>query len=90
MDWNALVNGLVVVVVPALVAAIKAGAAKYLVQLPRVVVWALPLVLGGLISWITQLIPAIPSTSINGILLGAAAMVLRELVSTVKEHGVNG
>ncbi len=86
MDWATVVNGVVVAVIPVLVE----GFRRVLPGIPRVVVWTLPMVFGGVLVSIGNFLAAFPAgmSTWEGIALGAAAMVLRELVSTVKDHGI--
>jgi len=80
------VNAAIVAFVPVLVMYFK----KFLPGLPRVVVWAMPMVLGGLVTFVAQAAAGAGPGTAKGVVLGALGLVLRELVTTVKEHGLNG
>ncbi len=87
MDLAAFVNGVVVAVIPVLVEGFKV----LLPRIPRVVVWALPLTFGGILISIGNYLAVLPAgaDAWHGIGLGAFALVLRELVTTVEAHGLN-
>ena len=82
-DWTALVQALLAAALPFLVQAIR----RLQPQMPRILVWTLPPVLGGLIAWLTQVGGM---TGWQGVAAGLAAIALREAVSTLEEHGING
>ena len=82
-DWTALAQALLAAALPFLVQAIR----SLKPQMPRILVWSLPPVLGGLIAWLTQLGGL---SGWQGVAAGLAAIALREFVSTLQEHGVNG
>jgi hypothetical protein len=82
-DWTALAQALLAAALPFLVQLIR----NLKPQMPRILVWSLPPVLGGLIAWLTQVGGM---TGWQGVAAGLAAIALREFVSTLGEHGVNG
>ena len=82
-DWTALAQALLAAALPFLVQLIR----NLEPQMPRILVWSLPPVLGGLIAWLTQVGGM---TGWQGVAAGLAAIALREFVSTLGEHGVNG
>lgn len=84
LDWATIVNAVIVGVLPVIVAFFRGLYPK----LPRVVVWALPMIFGAALTAVMELVANAGPGSIKGLLLGALALVLRELVSTVKEHGL--
>jgi len=81
--WTALAQALLAALLPFLVQGIR----KLKPTMPRILVWSLPPVLGGLIAWLTQ-VGGI--TGWQGVAAGLAAIALREAVSTLEEHGING
>jgi hypothetical protein len=82
-DWTALAQALLAAALPFLVQGIR----RLKPEMPRILVWTLPPVLGGLIAWLTQVGGM---TGWQGVAAGLAAIALREFVSTLQEHGVNG
>jgi hypothetical protein len=85
-DYAGVVNAIVVAVVPVLVYYFR----KVIPKLPRVLVWTLPMVFGSLISVFAELLAVPGANGWKGLLLGAVSLVLRELISTLREHGLNG
>jgi hypothetical protein len=79
----------------AAVIAVYAALLPFLVQgiralvptMPRILVWTLPPVIGGLVAWLTTL-GGIGGW--KGLAAGLIAIALREGVSTLKQHGING
>ena len=63
-----------------------AGIRKIAPTLPRIVVWGLPPVLGGLVAWLTNIGNL---SGWQGLGVGLVAIALREFVSTLQEHGVS-
>jgi len=82
-DWTALAQAVMAALLPFLVQGIR----RLKPQMPRILVWSLPPVLGGLIAWLTQVGGM---TGWQGVAAGLVAIALREFVSTLGEHGVNG
>jgi len=82
-DWTALAQALLAAALPFLVQAIR----SLKPQMPRILVWSLPPVLGGLIAWLTQLGGL---SGWQGVAAGLAAIALREFVDTLQQHGLNG
>ena len=82
-DWTALAQALLAAALPFLVQLIR----NLKPQMPRILVWSLPPVMGGLIAWLTQVGGM---TGWQGVAAGLAAIALREFVSMLQEHGVNG
>ena len=82
-DWTALAQAVMTALLPFLVQGIR----RLKPQMPRILVWSLPPVLGGLIAWLTQVGGM---SGWQGVAAGLAAIALREFVSTLQEHGING
>lgn len=82
-DWTALAQAVLAALLPFLVQAIR----LWKPTMPRILVWTLPPVLGGLIAWLTQVAGM---TGWQGVAAGLVAIALREAVHTLEEHGVNG
>jgi hypothetical protein len=80
---QALVVAIYAAVLPFAVALIR----KFAPTMPRLLVWSLPPVLGGLVAWLTQL-GGIGGW--KGLAAGLIAIAFREFASTLKEHGLNG
>ena len=81
-DWNGMADTVVVAILPALVYYIR----KVLPKMPRVVVWAIPLLLGAITTTIGQQLDAGVS-GWRGLMLGMLAISVRELASTFKQWG---
>lgn len=82
-DYPTIVQAIIVAIIPILVY----GFRQLIPRIPRVVVWSLPLLFGGIIEALTSYIQTGGVNVWQGVLLGALAMVLREFVSTLREHG---
>ncbi|HEY6547630.1 MAG TPA: hypothetical protein VI589_06980 [Vicinamibacteria bacterium] len=80
---QALVIAVFAAVLPIGVAVVR----KALPTLPRIVVWGLAPAGGALLGYLTSLGGM---TGWKGFAAGLAAIAVRELVDTLKEHGVNG
>ena len=81
-DWTALAQALLAAGLPFLVQVIR----NLKPQMPRILVWSLPPVLGGLIAWLTQVGGM---SGWQGVTAGLVAIALREVVHTLQEHGVS-
>lgn len=87
MDWMAWSAQLVMAVVPVLTMLVVWGIRKLIPLIPRVV---LPFLAMGLPFVLTLLMNYIGGHEFNpvvGALLGAAATWLREVITTIQEHG---
>lgn len=85
-DWTALVQTVFAAALPFLVQAIR----NLKPTMPRILVWSLPPVLGAVIQWLGSLAAFPGFVGWKGFVAGLAAIALREAVSTLNEHGVNG
>jgi hypothetical protein len=79
-------QAMAVAVFAALLPFAVAGIRKIAPTLPRIVVWGLPPVLGGLVAWLTNIGNL---SGWQGLGVGLVAIALREFVSTLQEHGVS-
>jgi len=86
-DWGALAIGLINTAVVVVVPIVTYGVRLILPRIPRFLVPLVAIGLGPVIAWVAALAAGGNVNAITGCLLGAAGVVLREIYSTVKEHG---
>ena len=84
-DWQSLVQAVFAALLPFLVQAVR----DLRPTMPRLLVWTLPPVLGAVIQWLGSLAAFPGFAGWKGFAAGLVAIALRELVSTLQEHGVN-
>jgi len=80
-------QALAIALFSALLPFLVSGIRKLRPTMPRIVVWTLPPFLGALIAWLTNLGGL---SGWQGLAAGLGAIALREGVSTLQEHGLNG
>lgn len=85
LDVRAVSDAVVVALLPVLVWAVR----QAIPRLPRALIWTLPIVFGTLTTMIASALDA-GISGWRGIILGGLAIALREMVSTLKEHGLTG
>lgn len=84
-DPRAIFEAVVVAVLPVLVYGVR----QVLPRLPRALIWTLPIVFGSLLTVIASALDS-GISGWRGVILGGLAIALRELVTTIKEHGLTG
>lgn len=89
MDWTALLPQIVVVLVPIVTMALVAGVRKLIPKIPRVALPVIAAALGAGLDLLVAYTTGGTFTPVIGALLGAAATWLREVISTLREHGLS-
>jgi MFS superfamily sulfate permease-like transporter len=88
MDWQSLGAQAILALIPVVTALIVFGLRKVLPKIPRYLIPLLAMLVGFGLSWLNNYIAATPDvTPLVAALLGAAATWVREIVSTIQEHG---
>lgn len=89
MDWQAWGVQAIQALVPVVTVVLVWGAKKGIPKLPRVALPVIAMALGFGVDAFLSYIAGHTFTPVVGALLGASAVWLREIVSTVREHGAN-
>jgi hypothetical protein len=86
MDWNDTLVQLIVAVTPVVTTLLVAGLRKLMPSIPRIALPIIAMLLPVLASWLGSFVAAGTFSPVVAALLGAAAVWLRELVSTFQQH----
>lgn len=89
MDWMSLAGQAVVALVPVVTMVVVWGIRQLVPQIPRVALPVLAMALPFGLTLLTNYMGGHQFSPIVGALLGAAATWLRELISTLQQHGTN-
>lgn len=90
MDWPSWVVQLIAALTPLVTVLVVWGVRKVVPSIPRVALPVVALVLPLTVTWLTNYLSGHPTLDpITAALLGAAAVWLREVVNTLKEHGAD-
>jgi len=81
-------SGLITAAIPLLIPFVVYGVRLAIPKVPRVALPFIAMALGAAADWLAKLAIGGESSLITGALLGAAAVVVRDVYSTLKEHGL--
>lgn len=85
---DAALAGLITAAIPLLVPFLVYGVRRLLPKVPRVALPFVAMALGAAADWLAKLVMGGDFSLIEGALLGAAAVCVREVYSTAKQHGL--
>lgn len=89
MDWMAVASQAVVALVPVVTMVVVWGIRLLIPKIPRVALPVIAMALPFVLTLLTNYIGGHELNPMMGALLGAAATWLREIISTLNEHGSN-
>lgn len=87
MDWNDVAAKAILALVPVVTMIVTWGVRAVAPKLPRVTIPFVAMALGAAISYLLQLAGGPGVAPLVAVLLGAAATWLREVLSTIQQHG---
>jgi ABC-type glycerol-3-phosphate transport system permease component len=89
MDWNAVLSQAVIALVPVVTMVVVSGIRALVSKIPRLALPILAVALPFALTLLTNYIGGHQFSPLVGALLGAAATWLREVITTMQQHGTS-
>jgi len=89
MDWDALLSQAILALVPVVTVLVVSGIRLLIPKIPRVALPFLAMGLPFVLTLLTNYIGGHQFSPLVGALLGAAATWLREVITTMQQHGTS-
>lgn len=89
MDWNNVGAQAILALVPIVTMVVVYGVRRAVPKLPRFSIPILAMALGFILTYVQNELGGPAVTPLTAAILGASATWLREIISTIREHGTN-